>query len=199
MDQHETHSDHNQARVLAQPDRKTRKGTIPLLQTAFATRIDLPWTKMRPVRLGNVPDDVNAQPNLYVTVGTAANPILLIALYAYPDKVYGFEEVRIWNDYVAIGFGRHAYIVSMVTRGTAEYDLESDFCQFFPLENMMLMASLEGLGAVDTMGNVVWDVKNLAESGVLVERAADGRISGRGQFSDGWKPFLLEMTTGNAL
>jgi nitroreductase len=177
----------------------SRKSAIPLMQTGFATKIQEPWTRMRPVRLGNVPDDPAASPNLYVTVGTAANPILLIALYAYPGKVYGFEEVRIWNDYVAIGFGRHAYIVSMVTRGTAEYDLESDFCQFFPLENMMLMASLEGLGAVDTMGNVVWDVKELAQQGVLVERAADGRISGRGKFTDGWKPFLLEMTTGQAL
>lgn len=198
MDQNERAAGDIATGTVAQSRKQPRK-TIPLLQTALATRIDAPWSVMRPVRLGNVPDDPKATPNLYVTVGTAANPIMLISLYAYPGKVYGFEEVRIWNDFVAIGFGRHAYLVSMMTRGTAEYDLESDFCQFFPLENMMLLASQKGLGAVDTMGNVVWDVQDLAEEGVLVERAADGKVAGRGQFRDGWKPFLLDMHTGSML
>ncbi|MFP4356042.1 MAG: hypothetical protein ACLFUJ_13040 [Phycisphaerae bacterium] len=179
------------------------KKTINVLKAEFATRISDPWTRMNPIMLGQVPqiqpDQPVPAPNLYVTVAAGPIPVMIAGLYADPKNVYGFEEARIWNGHLAIGFGRFAYMVSLKTRLTAEYDLESDFCQFFPLQGFLLIASMKGLGMISDTGEVLWDRNDLAEQGVLVTRVADQAIGGRCQFKDGWKDIRLDVFTGKAI
>jgi hypothetical protein len=177
-----------------------QKRGINVLKADFATKIDEPWTRMNPVLLGNVPEIQEGQPlpapHLYVTIAAGPIPVMIAGLYADPKKIYGFEEARIWNGHLAIGFGRMAYMVSLKNRATAEYDLESDFCQFFPLQGYLLMASMKGLGMVNEQGEVLWDRTDMAEQGVLITRVADQIIEGRSQFKDGWKDFRLDVFTG---
>jgi hypothetical protein len=186
--------------TLAHQTAQQPKRGIKVLQAEFVTRIAEPWTQMRPVLLGNVPDVQTDQaipaPNLYVTVAAGPIPVMIAALYAEPSKVYGFEEARIWCGHLAIGFGRFAYLVNLKSRGTAEYDLESDFCQFFPLEGFLLIASQKGLGLLSQEGEVLWDRNDLGELGVLITRVADEVIEGRSQYKDGWKDFRLDVFTG---
>jgi hypothetical protein len=166
-------------------------------RAAFLTTLEPPWTRMEPVRLGQVPIGVGT-PNRFVAVESGEGPLLRVDLYQSSDECFAFEEVCVWSGFVVIGWGHRAYLVEPRTRAVSSLDLGSYFGHLYPVEQFLLVASAECLFRVEPDGSLLWRSDAVGIDGVVVDQVTDGIIGGKGEWDPpgDWRPFRVRLSTG---
>jgi hypothetical protein len=155
---------------------------------------------MEPVRLGSVPTGVGT-PDGFVAVEVDEKPLLRIDLYRPRDEAFAFEEVRVWFQFVAIGWGEHVYLVDPRTRRVLAIRLGSYFGHMYSAENDLLIASAERLFLVAPDGAVRWQSEHLGIDGVVVDKIDGEVVYGEGEWDPpgGWRPFSVSLRNGHAV
>ena len=64
---------------------------------------------MERVRLGRIPAGLGTA-DCFVTVESDEKPFLRIDLYSSSEEAFAFEDVQVWSEFVAIGWGEHIYL-----------------------------------------------------------------------------------------
>lgn len=170
----------------------------PPVEVELRRIIDLPWTDIAPIRIGDVPTQLST-PDAYVTIAQNGTPRSRINVYrARADELFAFSEARQWGSYVVIGFGHRAFIVEPENGRTLTIQLGSYFGDFYPSESCLLIASAERLFCVDSDGSLKWESVELGIDGVVVEKVIDGVIDGQGEWDPpgGWRSFRIELASG---
>ena len=169
----------------------------PFIRASFHAGLDPPWTSMDPVRLGRVPADPGAA-DRFVTVESDDGPLLRVDLYGKGDI---YEEARFWTNLVAIGWGDHVYLVNVYTRKASTFDLGVYFQQLYPTQGCLLAASGRQVFGFAHDGSLLWRSDIVGLDGVIVERVEGDVIHGEGECDppDGWRPFSLNLWTGQRL
>jgi hypothetical protein len=169
-------------------------------RAVFLSSLDAPWTRLEPIRLGRVPTGP-ATADRFVTLEADRGPLLRVDLYASTNECFAFEEVRVWCDFVVIGWGHHLYLVNPQSRKVSALDLGSYFGHFYPAEECLLVASAERLSRIEPSGSLLWRSDPLGIDGVIVDQIRDGIIKGEGEWDPpgGWRPFRVRLSTGQLL
>lgn len=152
---------------------------------------------MEPVRFGQVPAGLGTA-DLFVTVETDDAPLLRVDLYANCDECFAFEEVRLWANFVAIGWGHHLYMVKLPTLDVSAFDLGSYFGHMDPAENYLLISSAKQLFCIGLDSSLRWQSGLLGIDGVIVDRVEGGVVHGQGEWDPpgGWRRFAVSLLTG---
>lgn len=168
----------------------------------FRRTLQAPWTAMPPVRVG-APLQTEALPDAFVTVRTETHAALRIDLYGghIRPECFAFEEALVWHGWVAIGFGEQVHLVSLADHRLHSHYLGSYFGSFHAGNDYLLAASAERLFRVGQTGELVWTTLPLGLDGVLVHGVEAGVITGSGEWDPpgGWKPFNVDLSTGQVL
>jgi len=169
-------------------------------RVAFHSVIDPPWTQMMPVRLGEVPSGLGT-PDRFLTVESEEAPLLRIDLYQSSNECFAFEEVYLWSDFVAIGWGHHLFLVSLRSRQIFDVDLGSYFCHMYPATDYLLVTSAERLFCLALDGSLLWRSGSLGIDGVIVSQVDGGMVQGQGEWDPpgGWRPFSVSLRTGKVV
>jgi len=116
-------------------------------------------------------------------------------------RILRVEEACVWSEFVAIGWGDHAYLVHLQTRHVSIIALDSYFGHLYPTENGLLIASGERLQLISRDGNLMWQSDVLGIDGVIVDDVDSALIRGRGEWDPpgGWKPFAVCVKTGQTV
>ena len=171
-----------------------------MLRTAISRTVESPWKDMEPVRLGSVPTGLGT-PDRFVAVEGDERPLLRIDLYGSSDEAFAFEEVRVWSQFVAIGWGEQLYLVDPLTRRVLAIRLGSYFGHMYPAEKNLLVASAERLFLVAPNGAVLWQSGHLGVDGVVVNQVDGEIIKGEGEWDPpgGWLPFSVSLRNGQSV
>ena len=164
----------------------------------FRSTIDLPWTLLVPIRIGQVRPALGTAPRM-VTVGTDAAPLLRVDVYPSGDsECFAFEEARVWSKGVAIGFGHCFHFVDLESKRVTSFDLGSYFGRTYPSGEFLLVASAERLFRIGPDGRLEWRSEQLGIDGVIVDRVSGALIEGQGEWAPpgGWRPFRLMAAFG---
>jgi hypothetical protein len=155
---------------------------------------------MEPVRLGQVPP-VPSAADRFVTVESDQGPLLRVDLYRSNDQCFAFEEVRVWCDFLAIGWGERLFLVNLLSRAAFTLHLGSYFGHIYLTENCLVVASAERLFCIAQDGSVLWQSAVLGIDGVIVDDVEGDLVQGRGEWDppDGWRPFSVSLQTGQVV
>lgn len=153
---------------------------------------------MIPTCLGATPGYARI-PDAFVTVSKDDMPHIRIELYAdHSQESLCFQEVQLWNDYVAIGFGERLYLVSLKDRSSSSFDLGCYFGHLYCTKKHLLVASAERLFCLDLNGKLHWTSEPLGIDGVIVHRVEMDIVFGEGEWDPpgGWEPFQVQLCNG---
>jgi hypothetical protein len=169
-----------------------------VFECTFRTAIDRLWIEMSPVRIG---DAGFGAPSVYVTVERDGVPVARLDVYEREPAHYAFQEAIVWSDFVVIGFGGRAHLVSRTTRDVVTIALSGYFGHLYPLPEHLLIADREYLRCFDRTGAALWHSAELGIDGVIVDRVADGVIEGEGEWDPpgGWRSFRLRLSSGEVV
>ena len=170
------------------------------MEASFHTAIDLPWTKMDPVLLGQVPAG-QPTPDRYLLVSEREVPRLRVDIYVDTEEARVFWDAVVWRNWLAVGFGDRAYLIGMLGQPTLFIPLGGYFGHLYPGDGHLLIASCDRLVCVDSLGEVVWTSVPLGIDGVIVNSVDGGIVTGEGEWDPpgGWLPFRLDAITGLAI
>jgi hypothetical protein len=170
-----------------------------MTRLAFHSMIEPPWTSLDPVRLGHACWSRAA--DRFLVVESDAEPLLRFDLYCCSEEHYAFEQACVWSEFIAVGWGNHAYLVHRGTRHVSVIALGSYFGLLYPTENGLLIASGERLQFISPDGNQVWQSDVLGIDGVIVDDVDNELIRGQGEWDPpgGWKPFSVCVSTGRVV
>lgn len=162
--------------------------------------IDLPWTAMDPVRLGEVPSTVGT-PDLYGLVSTASGPQLRLDVYCGSGECHAFQEAALWNGFAVLGFGERLHLIGIQSNLHLEVKLGSYFGSLWLGEALLLAASAEHVYCIDRDGALCWRSPQLGIDGVVMLEVANEVLHGRGEWDPpgGWKDFMLSLKDGALL
>ncbi len=169
----------------------------------FFSTIDERWLSLEPVYLGIIPSGLGT-PDVYCCVECHSQPILRLNLYG-DTYVSPFQDGRVWQNWVVVGFAWQVHFVSLKKRErTFSYSLEGYFGSLYTTQNIVVVASATALWGFDREGQLLWQSEDLAMDGVLVTSIEGDRIGGRGQIDweppDGvWVPFSLSLSSGKRI
>lgn len=139
-------------------------------------------------------------PNRYITVEVAGIPHLRIDVYAGKTRpeTFAFEEAIIWGEWVVIGIGDRAYLVSFRDQRASTIELGSYFGHLYPFDQFLLIASGERLFMVQAGGELAWSTDILGIDGVVVDQIVGTTIEGQGEWDPpgGWQPFRVDLRSG---
>lgn len=168
-----------------------------MIDLQFQNVIDAPWIQIEPLRLGNIPSG-QGTPDVYVLVQDDDTPLLRVDLYSYGSA---FEELKIWNDFVVIGFGYQLHLISLQTKQARTFDLDSYFGHLYALDRVLLAATGKTLWCIDQVGELRWVSDWVGIDGVIVEQVDRGIVVGRGEWDPpgGWRPFQVSLASGKKL
>lgn len=166
-------------------------------RAAFHAALGPTWTAMEPVRLGRVPA-VPGTADRFVTVESDKGRLLRVDLYGRGDA---FEDARVWSDFVVIGWGDHVYLVNVRTRQASTFDLEVYFQRMRPTGDRLLVTSGQRMFCFTPDGALLWRSDIVGIDGVSIDRVEGNVIHSSGEWDppDGWRPFSLDLRTGQRL
>ena len=171
-----------------------------MITASYHPFIESPWTEIEPIRLGNVPPGLGT-PDLYLTVSNDDVPFLRIDLYCDSDEIYNFNDVVVWKQFITIGFGYKVYLVPLEDRQFITIDLGSYFGYLYPYGDVLLIASGQRLFCVNPLGEMNWTSEPVGIDGVVIDKIDGQIIYGSGEWDPegGWKPFTIELDTGQSI
>jgi hypothetical protein len=166
---------------------------------AFQRTIESPWTELEPIRVGRIPPGIGT-PDVFVIAEVNSRIRLRVDVYG-GNECYVFQEAEIWNNWLVIGFGETLHLVPLNGDLPITIDLESYFGHLYLHERILLVATASHLYCINRDGTIEWVSGELGIDGVVVRGIEDGQIHGEGEWDppDGWKPFLLQLSSGSPL
>lgn len=158
------------------------------------------WCRVDPVRVGGVLAGLGT-PDRYATVTSGHTKLLRIDVYAYGPDCFAFEDARIWQDLVVVGFGSHVHAVSIADRSVVTIPLEDYYGHMYPTADYLLVASGRRLFRVARDRSVAWKSEVLGIDGVIVSDPGPPMIVGEGEWDPpgGWRSFRVLASTGKAV
>jgi hypothetical protein len=137
-------------------------------------------------------------PDRFVRIWDDSRALLRVDLYASNDEAYAFEDAIVWHERVFLGFGHRVYAIDPRKALASEVFLAAYFCQFYPGEDYLLVASGDSLFRLAPDGEIRWVAADLGIDGLVVTSVENGLIRGEGEWDPpgGWKPFLLKIDSG---
>src|SRR5262245_27136624 len=170
-----------------------------MIKANFQKFADPPWERVKTLRIGCVPTGLGT-PNAFVFIENDGTPFLRVDIYG-EEECYAFEDVIVWRDFVAIGFGSRVHMVNYQTRETITFELDSYFGHFYPGDEWLIIASGNRLLLIDPTGSVVWKTEELGLDGVIVDSIEGNLINGQGEWDPpgGWRHFQMRLDTGEKI
>ncbi len=165
----------------------------------FAEWLETEWLHVPVVAAGHGDQHSGRTPDAYVLVEASSR--LRIDVYLRDRGTGGFRDVVVWRDYVAVGLGDSAFLVSRVDRTYTSILFDDYFGSFTAMDDYLLVASGSRLTRFDPDGRPLWTADDLGVDGVLVHAAGPTTIAGQGQWDppDGWRPFTLDARSGRVI
>jgi hypothetical protein len=154
------------------------------------------WAGAKVIELADV-DQVQAGDHIYAGISDDGIPRLVFRIFFDDDRPDSpFETAVLWQDCIAVGVGSKVFVIGMTHELRAAVTLDSYFSGFYPLEDMLLIASAERLYSVDTSGRVRRSKALLGIDGVVVNSVGADAIRGEGEWDPpgGWKPFCIRLS-----
>jgi hypothetical protein len=170
-----------------------------MITASFQSFADPPWERFNPLRVGGVPTGLGT-PSAYVLIENDGAPFIRVDVYGGVD-CYAFEDVIVWREFVAIGFGSRVHMVNCRTQETITFELDSYFGHFYPDAEWLIIASGCRLLLIDPGGKVAWETEELGLDGVIVDSIEGLFIHGQGEWDPpgGWRPFQVRLDTGEKI
>src|SRR4051812_26878644 len=92
----------------------------PATSISLTTTIDPPWTDVAPIRLGAVPRG-RGTPDLFALVTVPERAPIRLDLYrALDSELYVHDEVIVWHEWIAVGFGYRLFLIESSSRHVEE-------------------------------------------------------------------------------
>lgn len=166
-----------------------------MISVTMSTALDPRATTPNSVRVGRVPPGCGA-PARFVAVFRDEECILRVDVHDAQSSA--FEDAILWANHVVIGFADEVHFVSLLDHAARSVLLDSYYCQLYPTEHYLLVASGERLLRVEPDRHVLWRSGVLGIDGVVVEHADPLVIQGTGEWDPpgGWRSFALEAPSG---
>lgn len=119
-----------------------------------------------------------------------------------------FQDVRCSGEWVYIGYGDQIAVIAAKAGSVVSHSLDGYFGHIFTASDLdaaelggsVLVASASELLRFGSSGQLMWYRYGLGLDGVGVNRIEDDVIFGEGEWDPpgGWKPFQLNLDTGEA-
>lgn len=156
---------------------------------------------MEPLRVGSVPRGLGT-PDLYVTVLDGTKPVLRIDVYGdLSREMFICSAAIIWQNWIAIGFGHHLYLVGLHDRTILTISLLNYFVELYVGPEYLLAASASRLFRVESDGGLLWKSDELGIDGVMVMDMNAEIVKGKGEWDPpgGWRPFTVNAANGELI
>jgi hypothetical protein len=121
-------------------------------------------------------------------------------IFLTDPEAFPFEDVRVWQGLLIIGYGSTLYCVDIATRAARIYSLDDYFGSLTTGDGYCLIASATRILRIDRTGAKLWESNAIAVDGVVISNVDDA-ITGDGEWDPpgGWRPFALSLATGQSL
>jgi hypothetical protein len=144
----------------------------------------------------------------YVGIHRDGQPYALLVVKDHRSRS-AFSAVACINDVVFVGIGESLYVVSFATQKIDRYPMRGYFGSLYLPEDVaeddadigVFVASASDLYRFSADGMLLWRSVDLGIDGVLVYSVEQARIRGSGEWDPpgGWRPFVLDLMTGQAI
>lgn len=167
------------------------------LHVRMSAAIDAVWSRVEPVRVGNVTPTLGTPP-LFVTVTDEDEPLLRVDVYSIGAEYFASQDAIVWRETLIVGYGGHVHAVSLGDRSTVCIPTEPYFGSLHPTQDYLLIASGERLLRLEPDRSILWTSETLGLDGVVVQDPGPTVVRGEGEWDPpgGWRPFALLAADG---
>ncbi|WP_435011037.1 hypothetical protein P12x_002329 [Tundrisphaera lichenicola] len=142
------------------------------------------------------------EPDLCVLVEEAGILSWRIELFGDgSEEAYVFQEIQIWGSLIAVGYGHYIHFFNLKLGLNRSYNLDSYFGHIYSDHDYLLVASGMKLFRYSQSANLIWRSSDLGIDGVVVDRVANGIVSGQGEWDPpgGWIDYTIDLDSGQSL
>lgn len=93
-----------------------------------------------------------------------------------------FRDVKVWNDFVVIGFDNYCYLFNFKTKEFTHHKLLSYFDNFYATNDKIFICSASNINCFDNTGRFLWRSKKLGVKSVNILKVEDGIVKGSGDW-----------------
>ena len=161
-----------------------------------------------------LPDSINLQPILisgfesihfrgkeYLIVNQNGDAKNLFEI-KYDCHCSPFKQAMIIDKILAVGFEEYFYMFDMSSKSNIlNLKMEGYFGHLYFNEDLFYVADSAGIYCINKNTSIIWQNKNLAIDGVIINDFISNKILGSGQWDPpgGWRNFILDKQTGLAI
>lgn len=107
-----------------------------------------------------------------------------------------FTGVKLWNEFVVIGFDENCYLFNMVSKEITCHKLNSSFNNIVLSDHHVLVCSLSYINCFDKFGHFIFRSEKLGTEYVRISGVVNGIAYGSGDWGEkeGWKYFQFQFS-----
>ena len=171
---------------------------MSLKSPKLSITLDSRWLQLEPLRVGAVPRGLGTAARHVTLEDAESRPLLRVDVYCADSEYFLSEDAQMWRENLMIGFGHRVHAVEIASRSVTTIELGCYFCDFYPTDDYLLIASAERVFRMDPDRSLLWRSECLAVDGVIVHDAGPPLVRGDGECDPpgGWEPFSLDVANG---